>query len=185
MTPNISVVKSNIISSHKSRHKSDWIQQYDLTISCNNVTVFYIVRTLKDEMIFLRVDKILPSSNKRNISFDSLDVRIREDFYRTVYPSISEEDLLCKLHGPEIAKFLIDKKHFVYSKEITLELMNHIGKFKKVVFLKDKTDKIEASDNHEEHRAYLIDDTWFITLVVKDGLISKKAYILDIIHEES
>ena len=156
--------------------------KYDLTISSSEGTVSYTVRIFKNDLVFLRVDSIIPCSKYEYIQFNSLDVRIREDFIKTVNPEISEEELLIRLYGKEISDFLLDANHFIYSFDITAQVLNKIGTFSNVIHKMTKQENIQNPSLLEEHRIFEIDDKWRITISIKNGILHKQASILNIIY---
>ena len=98
MNHDISVIRSNFISS-RERFWTDFFDpiRYDLTISCPEGTLYYIVCNVNNELVFSKVAKIKQNTIKRSIDFDSLDIRIREDFIKSIFSDISKDELLVKL----------------------------------------------------------------------------------------
>ena len=170
----ITVVRSNFISD-RQRFWNDFFNpiKYDLTISCPEGTIYYTVCKIENELIFFQVEKIRQNTIKRSIQFDSLELEIRKDFLKSIYPSISEDDLLKKLYGTKIAEFLIDKTHFVYSFEITAQLLAELGEYKTVI-------SADTSPSLKENKVFEIDGKWSVTISIKDGIHSKQVAIVAI-----
>ena len=100
MNNNIKVIRSNFISS-RERFWTDFFHpiRYDLTISCPEGTLYYIVCNVDGELFFSKVEKIRQNTLKRSVDFDSLDIRIREDFIKSIFPDISKDELSIKLYA--------------------------------------------------------------------------------------
>ena len=179
MTQDITVIRSNCYTKDDFPYNTIWTNIYDLTISCASGTVYYSVRTLKNEISFERMDSLIETSNPQNLDFSEVDIRIREHFIKTVNPNISQKDFITVLYGPTNVDFLNDKKHFVYSLDITFQLLEELGPFEKVIS-HEPMSEISRRKISEEHHLFEIDEKWLVTVVVKNGLFNPYAFILNI-----
>lgn len=177
MNDGITVVRSNFISD-RQRFWSDYFNpiKYDLTISCPEGTLYYTVCKIENELIFFQVERISRSTLKRSIQFDSLEIEIREDFLKSIYPSISENDLLTRLYGTKIAEFLVNKTHFVYSFKITAKILEELGEYETVT----STETSHSLNTSEENKVFEIDGKWSVTISIKDGIYSKQVAITEL-----
>lgn len=154
------------------RRYAMWTTGYDVCIEEEGgKKYFYRLRCYE----YATVERISPVEleNPEELEWMRLHEAIRLHHFYDINPSGTEQEMNLCVYGEEEGEKINARNewaetHRIYSRDITLDVLDELGQFEKVKFLK--------SESGRDIYAYLIDDKWLVSVITRNITVGGEYY---------